>query len=389
MLEAMNQTTIEAIKLAVVDILGPELAERNQPQLAQVLYNTNNPNAYIYPDETETIRRDRVGEEYIYERRVVVNLAAVQNTLRANGMMDGGAGGNPAVAAVRAEDEPQARAEGATQEPDGQSVTPTAAERRIIASYVARMTYLVYFNEESVPDPFTAKLAVGVANEYLVSNTMEAIDFDQVQRLKSDQAKVYEEQTGQEISLIQWIAQKLNADVYVEIDARSTGETSGAGASARHYGQAGVTIKAFEASTGRLLGTQNWNSPRTTSLASQDEARLNAVQASVYKAMPVVIDQSQAYMVKALENGIKYELVLQNTADTRLMNDFRRRLQQRVRDIRTVSQSAEETRYDVWLIGSMEDLVDYVFDVSEVVEGLGGLQMVLMRSKSATFDTGM
>jgi len=137
------------------------------------------------------------------------------------------------------------------------------------------------------------------------------------------------------------------------------------------------------------LGTQNWNSPRTTSLTSQDDAKLNAVQASVYKAMPVVIDQSKAYMQKAFENGIKYELVLQNTSDTRLMNDFRKRLAQRVKDIRTVSQSADETRYDVWLIGSMEDLVDAVFEVSGVVSGMEGLQMVLMRSKSATFDTGL
>ena len=58
MLEAMNQTTIEAIKLAVVDIIGEEYAEAYHAKLAQVLYGTNNPNAYIFTDETEVIILD-------------------------------------------------------------------------------------------------------------------------------------------------------------------------------------------------------------------------------------------------------------------------------------------------------------------------------------------
>lgn len=391
MLEAMNQCSVEAIKLAVVDIIGAEWAEKHNTQLNLVLYNTTNPNAYIFPDDTETTRKDRSGEEYIFERRVMVNLVAVENTLRANGLLpqqgaaaaavkEGASGGGAAAAAsggaAASADKPAAAAS-------------TAEERDTIRRYVNKMTYLVYFNEAGTTDAFAAKMAVGVANEYLVSNTMETIDFDQVQKLKKDQEKVYQEQSGKDVSLIQWIAQKLNADVYIEIDAKSTGESSGSGAGARHFGQANVTIKAFEASTGRLLGTQNWNSPRTTSLTSQDDAKLNAVQASVYKSMPVVIDQSKAYMVKALQNGMKFELVLQNTSDTKVVTDFRKRLLARVKDIKTVSQSAEETKYDVWLIGSMEDLVDAVLEVKDVVSGLEGMELVLMRSKSATFTTGL
>jgi hypothetical protein len=390
MLEAMNQCSVEAIKLAVADIIGPEWAEKYHSQLNQVLYNTSDPNAYIFQDETETTRKDRAGEEYIYERRVMVNLAAVESTLRANGLVPQ-QGGTGAAAAAPMEGArggaAAATKEGASGGAAASSSKPaasgsTAGEQEIIRRYVDKMTYLVYFNEESTKDAFAAKMAVGVANEYLVSNTMETIDFDQVE-------KVYQEQSGKEVSLIQWVAQKLNADVYIEIDAKSTGETSGAGASARHYGQANVTIKAFEASTGRLLGTQNWNSPKTTSLSSQEDAKLNAVQASVFKSMPVVIDQAKAYMGKALQNGIKFELVLQNSSDTKLVNDFRKKLLARVKDIKTVSQSAEETKYEVWLIGSMEDLVDAVLEVKDVVSGLEGMELVLMRSKSATFTTGL
>jgi len=244
---------------------------------------------------------------------------------------------------------------------------------------------MVLFNEDATEDPFYMKAAVGIANEYLTSNAIEAIDYDQVEKLKADQQMAFEEETGETISIIQWIAQKLNADVYIEIDGRTSGETSGG----KYYGQANITLKGFEASTGRLLGSQPWNSPKTFSTASEQAAKINALQTSVYKAMPIVIDQAKAYMAKALQNGIKYELVVQNTLDSRMMSDFYRKMRRKARDIKTVSQTAEETKYSVFLIGSVEDLVDMVYDVADTVSGLEGIYQVVLRGKSVTFNTGM
>ncbi|MBN2551155.1 MAG: hypothetical protein JXB06_00235, partial [Spirochaetales bacterium] len=266
-----------------------------------------------------------------------------------------------------------------------EEVELSAEEKRVIARYVNNMTYMVYFNEEAAEDPFYMKAAVGIANEYLTSNAIEAIDYDQVENLKKDQRMVYEEETGQAISIIQWAAQKLNADVYIEIDGRTSGESSGD----KYYGQANITLKGFEASTGRLLGSQPWNSPRTFSTASEQAAKINALQTSVYKAMPVVIDQAKAYMAKALTSGIKYELIIQNTFDSRMMSDFYRKMRRKAKDIKTVSQTAEQTRYEVYLIGSVEDLVDVVYDVSDTVPGLEGIYQVVLRGKSVTFNTGM
>jgi hypothetical protein len=148
-------------------------------------------------------------------------------------------------------------------------------------------------------------------------------------------------------------------------------------------------LKGFEASTGRLLGSQPWNSPRTFSTASEQAARINALQTSVYKAMPVVLDQAKAYMAKALTSGIKYDLIIQSTVDPRMMSDFYRKMRRKAKDIKTVSQTAEETKYEVYLIGSVEDLVDMVYDVSDTVFGLEGIYQVVLRGKSVTFNTGM
>jgi hypothetical protein len=388
MLTAMNMAKMDAVRKAVIDMIGVANEQANQEKLQEVLYNTQNPNAYVNNETFETLRKDKIGDDYIFEARVAVKMRAVESTLKAHGLYGEAttAQGKTGEAAAASE---AATAEGAetideiTAQTD--AVDLTADEKRIIARYVNNMTYMVFFNEEATEDPFYMKAAVGIANEYLTSNAIEAIDFDQVEKLKKDQQMAYEEETGESISIIQWIAQKLNADVYIEIDGRTSGETSGD----KYYGQANITLKGFEASTGRLLGSQPWNSPRTFSTASEQAAKINALQTSVYKAMPIVLDQAKAYMAKTLTNGIKYELIVQNTFDARMMSDFYRKMRRKAKDIKTVSQTAEETKYEVYLIGSVEDLVDLVYDVSDTVSGLEGIYQVVLRGKSVTFNTGM
>ena len=396
MLNARSFAIMDAVRKGVIDLIGVGGEKANQEKLRSVLYNTSNPNAYINKDTLETLRKDKIGEEYLFEVRVVVNLRAVENTLKANGLLGGEtttAGDKTAAAAAGAQPGTEAGSKGATAEAAAKvdeataaepGAEPTPEEKRFIARYVNNLTYMVYFHDQATEDPFYMKAAVGIANEYLTSNAMEAIDLEQVDKLKKDQQRVYEEETGESISMIQWIAQKLNADVYVEIDGKTTGETS----AGKYYGQANITLKGFEASTGRLLGSQPWNSPRTFSTASEQAARINALQTSVYKAMPIVLEQAKAYMAKALANGIKYELVIQGSSDAKAMSDFRRKLRRQVRDVATVSQTAEETKYNVFLLGSLEDLGDKVLDVAEGIPGLEGMYQVVLRGKSITFNTG-
>ncbi len=388
MLKAMNMTKMDAVRKAVIDIIGVANEQANREKLEEVLYNTQNPNAFVNNDSFETLRKDKIGEEFVFEARVAVKMKAVESTLKAHGLYGEALSaedktGEAAAASAAATKEGAEAVEEVAAEAGGEELT--AEEKKIIARYVNNMTYMVFFNEEATEEPFYMKAAVGIANEYLTSNAIEAIDFDQVEKLKKDQQMLYEEETGESISMIQWIAQKLNADVYVEIDGRTTGETSGD----KYYGQANITLKGFEASTGRLLGSQPWNSPKTFSTSSEQAARINALQTSVYKSMPIVIDQAKAYMAKALRSGIKYDLIIQNTLDPRVMSDFYRKMRRKAKDISTISQTSEETRYNVYLIGSIEDVVDMVYDVADTVAGLEGMYQVVLRGKSVTFNTGM
>jgi hypothetical protein len=416
---AIYNAKIDAIRKAVIDIAGPSAEEQNRGQLEETLYTTRNPNAYVYNETMETLRRENVGTidqmDMIYEIQIRVNRPAIEQALQNSGVLGGGTG----VASTSAEREQRAQdlvaeadAEEAAEPPGtvgsqeptsettgsgttetGTTLAPqegdweaaTEEEQRFIRRYVDTMTYMVYFNEESPADPFLMRSAVAQANSYLTGAGIVAIDAAQIEAVRRDQQLVYEEEVGREVGIIQWVAQRLNADVYIEIDAVTSGETQGG----THYGSANVTMRMFETSTGQLLGSVNRASPRTVSRASQQDAVLNALQSTVYQAMPTVIDQSQTQMARYFSRGIRYELVLQGTPDARLMSDFRRQMRRSVSDLITVSQSAEETVYEVYFFGRIDELEDQIYTVSDRVPGFEGLYLVLTRGKSLTFNTGL
>jgi hypothetical protein len=418
LLGAMNKAKMDAVRKAVIEMIGTANERANSDALADAIYNTKNPNAFVVPDSLKKLRTDRDAktEQYIYECSIAVRLDAVEATLRANGLYGGesatakdssdaagaeskaktddsaskvDASASKVDAGASKVDASASKVDASASKVDSAQAASvlSAAEQKIIRNYVEHMTWMVYFAEKSTMDPFSAKAAVGIANEYLASNTMEAIDLDQIEKLKADKQKVYESETGESISIVQWIAQKLNADAYIEIDGVVSGEATGK----TYYGQANITLKAFEASTGRLLGSAPWNSPKTMSTASSEAARINALQTSVYKAMPVAIGQAKANMAVALKDGIAYELIVQKTPDSRVVSAFRKKLleQEQVKNVRSGSQSAAETRMQVFIVGTVDDLIDVILDVSGKIPGLEGLSLVLQRGKSVTFNSGM
>jgi len=396
LLKAMNAAKMSAVQKAVVDIIGASQEEANRSALEQALYNTSDPNKFVLPKTMETLRKDKIGDKFVYEISIEVDMQAIENTLKANGLMGGSASadtGEQAVSSEKLSSETASKSSGtesgASTIDDLTKVSSdeaTEEEKQVIRRYVNNMTYMVYFSEEAEEQQrFLMESAVGIANEYLASQTIETVNLDQIKKIKEDQKFAYEEEMGQEVSLIQWIAQKLNADVYVEIDAAVESETQGD----RHFGTANITLDFFESSTGRQLASVTRRSQRAVSNVSQEDAVLNALKSTIYKSMPRAVDQAKSYMAKELATGIKYEVTIINTPDARVMSEFRRNMRRRVKDISTVSQSAEETKYEIRLIGSIERLEDAVYDVADTVPGLEGITQVYLRGKSITFESGM
>lgn len=263
------------------------------------------------------------------------------------------------------------------------------AEELFIDEYLENMVYMVYIDEDSQLSPkdeFLLKKAIAVANNYLTSRSLEAVLLEEVEKLKQDQEIISLETSGEEISVIQWLAQKLNADVYITINLRVTSETK----RKNYYAQANITLTAFESSTGRLMGSKTYNQPeKSFSPGSEEEAKLNAVEVSVKRTIQDIINTSEKYMKKALKKGIKYEVFFEGTGDASIIADYLNSLAERVKDVETVYRTEEQAKCYVWALLTNQELEQLILDLAKTIPGLQGMTTVSLRRKSLTFVTGL
>ena len=229
------------------------------------------------------------------------------------------------------------------------------------------------------------KTAVGIANEYLASNAMEAVDLAQIERLKKDQQKAWEAETGESIGIVQWIAQKLNADVYLEID--------GAIAVRKvkdHYRQRGdraQDLRGFHRAPARLGAVEQPGQRRS----SRPRSRRSPTRCSRPWTRPC-----RSRSARPRPRSPRSSRTASSTSwccrrrRTQVVSAFRNRLRD-AREGRAIGQPVATRRRPsrCGSSGSVDDLVDLVVDVAGKVPGLEGLRQVLLRGKSVTFTTGM
>ena len=258
------------------------------------------------------------------------------------------------------------------------------AETTFLQNYLNRLNYMVFYNEDSKIDPRYAKIAVSQANRWLIEKAgLSVIDYDRIEKNKQDQAAAWQAETGGSIGIIQYLAQKFNADVYVEIDFSITpgGQAGGYTASAQG------SMKIYETSTATLLGSIAFSSQPAYSPSSADAASTNAIAAAVWTMMPKVTEQAKSLLANSLQRGIRYELILQKTPDSRMVSAFRRALARELREVDQVSYSAEETRFNVYAFQPGDKIEDAVYSAASQA-GLRDINLVYMRGRSFTFDSG-
>ncbi len=257
-------------------------------------------------------------------------------------------------------------------------------EEVYLQNYLARLNYMVYYDEDAGIEKVYAKTAVNQANRYLIEKMgLSVLDFDQVEKNKKDQQAAYQSETGGAIDLIQYLAQKYNADAYVEISFTATPSASGG----RFYATAQGSMKIFDTSTGTLLGSVAFQSPQVMNPVSQESAISNALAASVWNAMPKMTEQAKTLIQGSLARGIRYEVTVQNTPDSKAMSDFRRALARQVREVEQASYSAAETRLFIYTFQSRDKVEDAVYAAAERA-GMQDMYLVFNRGKAFTFNTG-
>jgi hypothetical protein len=261
----------------------------------------------------------------------------------------------------------------------------TPEEEAFLNNYLARLQYMVYYDESAGIAPQSAKVAVNQANRYLLEKLgLSVVDFDQIEKNKKDQQAAYQSETGGSIDLIQFIAQKYNADVYVEVSFTSTPSASGG----KFYASAQGSMKIYDTSTAQLLGSVAFQSPQVMSTTSQESAVNNAVAASVWSAMPKMTDQSKMLVKNSMSRGVRYEVLIQNTPDSRQISNLRRGLARVVREVEQISYSPAETKLALYTFKSRDKIEDAVYDAADKA-GLLDIYLVFSRGKAFTFNSGL
>ena len=282
---------------------------------------------------------------------------------------------NPAVAAVQAAVEPAPVA----------APEMTEKEKQYFESYLKRLKYMVVVKKDAALDDFQTRSVITKGNEYLLRQGFDVVNYDQLLKNLEDQKGAYEAEAGQSMSLVQYIAQKLGADVYVELDAVPRSWTEGA----RHFGEANFTANMYDPSTAELLASVTFRTDRSLSNSSPQDALLNALVSGTAQFMPRVVRDSTALLRTRYSNGIRFQLIIQKTPDSRAVALFRRNLRPRVREIQAGPSAADQTLMDVYLFGSLGDLEDSCYSAFEKTPGMENAYWVYTRGKTITFNTGI
>jgi len=263
------------------------------------------------------------------------------------------------------------------------TLSPT--EQTFLANWLEHLNYLVFVAEGGRLDPSLAKMAVTQADRYLIEKMgLAVVDYDQVEKNKKDQVAAWQAETGGSISMLQFLARKYNADVYVEIDF-SVKDVSAAG---KFKAQAQGTMKIFDPTTAAMLGSIPYLGQEAFSPVSYEQASGNAIASAMWAVMPRLTAQAKELVKTSLGKGLRYELVINKTPDAKLMSGFRRALATKVREVEQLSYSPEETRLAVFAFLKPDKIQDLVF-VAASQSGMPDLNLLYQRGRSLTFDSGL
>ncbi|UTC75301.1 hypothetical protein E4O03_00805 [Treponema sp. OMZ 792] len=391
-LQAINKAKVGAIRQGVIDIIGPESEKNNYERIREELYNTEYPNKYVVNEKMDVLQKSKTGDVYIIKIKIPVKMNEVSAALSAAGIFSQKTSNNKTMDDLVFGDGQLNENPNSAQKPKDADLILKEAQAsgegkknlQFLNNYIENMTYMVFDAEEANADRFLLKAAVETGNAFLLKQGYRAIDSKEVEKLKKDQAVIYQESSEEGMSAIQLIAQKLNADVYMEIDAVTEGGYESNG----YYGSAKITLKIFNPSTGELLGAVPYTSQKTFSRVSSYDAQSNAIQSAVNKALPMAIDQAKILLAKAYSRGIRYEVIINETPDSKSMSRLRKALSENLNDIKTLYQSSAQTKYAVSFFGTIDDLEAVIYDAADSVPGFENIKLVMLRGKTLTFKSG-
>jgi len=352
--DALDSAFRDALSKVVTEIIGEESEKENRKTLSTYMYDISRTFILSY----EVTDKVKSGRDTVVYARVVFNRSKIEDSIRTLEI-----------------EIP------VPEEEKDYSASPYAG---VINEAIDNLTYLVYFEPEkkNISDEY-ARLAVNRVNNYFANQGYEYIELDRINEIKEEYFMLYEETQGA-VSVVQLIAQALNADVYMIVD----GIVEEAGTEGDiHFASASIDLRAFESATGRGLGTETGYSGKLGLASGMDAAKRKGVEVAVEKAIEPVVELARDYMLNAFEKGIRYEVVVQGIPSYGMLKTFTDvvRDAQNFRSLKEVAASAGQAKYYVYYMGRKSELIDDVVSTIRTEEGFENFGVLVSRGNAVVF----
>jgi hypothetical protein len=352
--DALDLAFMDAMKKIVTEIIGAESEKRNAERIKTYMYEISETYILNY----EITDKVKSGRDTIVYAKVVFNKDKVEESIRTLGI-----------------EIPEKKV---AKDYSGSPYEP------LISEALDNLTYLVYFepDKKKISDEY-ARLCVNRVNNYLANKEYEYVDLERINEVKEEYFKLYEETQGG-VSVVQLIAQALNADVYIVVDGIVEDEGKKGDI---YFASASIDLKAFESATGRGLGTETGYSGKLGLASGMDAAKRKGVEVAVEKAVEPVIELARNYMHKAFEEGIRYEVVVQGIPDYTMTTAFADAIRntKNFRSLKEVAVSAGQAKYYVYYMGRKNELIDEILNNLANEEGLEAMSVIVSRGNAVVF----
>jgi uncharacterized protein (UPF0333 family) len=352
--DALDLAFRDALRKAVVTLVGDEAEAANRDKLNTYVYGISE----TFIQNYEITDKVKSGKDSIVYVRVSFDRSKLEESLRTLEI--------PILVAEEKKD---------------YSASPHAP---LLNEAIDNLTYLVYFEPEkkNIADEY-ARLCINRVNNYLANQRYEYIELARILEIKDEYLKLYEETTGA-VSVVQLIAQALNADIYIVVD----GIVEDAGREGDiHFASAAIDLKAFESATARGLGTETGYSGKLGLASGMDAAKRKCVEVAVENAVEPVVALSREYMLKAFEDGIRYEVVVQGLMAYDQLQVFADAVRdaRNFRRIREVSAAEGMAKYYVYYMGRKNEFIDEVINNLAGEEGFENFTVLVSRGNAVIF----
>ncbi|WP_319476393.1 hypothetical protein [Marispirochaeta aestuarii] len=410
--EAVDAALRDGARKVAEALLGPGASLNNQDLLDQIfsssIYNVRE--AY-YGDSIEILGTEKSAEseETVAVVRGRVNVTVLISGMREAGIPENLLPENPESAGLADEAVPgyadayltgRAELQKTETDPLVQGVHETAAldiedlgrlklneiEKERLARFLNSLSFMILSSPSGEEDSLYRREAAFELSRVLSRYGYTCHYPDQVDGILAGQQETYREETGGDISLLQWTAKKLGADIYAQVNTQTDVRRDSGG----FYASASVRID--------LLDTQNWEKaasitsrelPPAFSTVSEQEAVSFALRSVMLELAPDVVSSAREAFSGTLIKGLPYQLILLSPPEQGELKRFLDLLEGEVRRIRRISSSSEEERFELRFLGSLEELESLLYDVAGSIDGMEDFSPAYQRGNTLAFYTGL